>query len=152
MKKILSIMFAGLMLVGLVACGGGKMKDGIYTAKVSQEYADAVGHGWADQLTVTYKDGVITEVVYDSFNADGTNKKEATMEEYPMGPPDFTAPSEWMPQLEENVKAAGSSDKVEAVAGATSGSDTVKALLAAIEKDGKPGETIIAELEIPAAA
>ena len=49
--------------------------------------------------------------------------------------------TEWIPQLEENVKAAGTADKIEAVAGATSSSESVKVLMAAVEKQAKAGNT-----------
>ena len=72
-----------------------------------------------------------------SLVACGNLKSEATAETYPMDP----LPSEWIPQLEENVKAAGTADKIEAVAGATSSSESVKVLMAAVEKQAKAGNT-----------
>lgn len=83
------------------------------------------------------KDGVITDVDFDAKDANGNLKSEATAETYPMDP----LPSEWIPQLEENVKAAGTADKIEAVAGATSSSESVKVLMAAVEKQAKAGNT-----------
>ena len=53
-----------------------------------------------------------------------------------------------MPMLEENIKKAGSSAKVDAVAGATWGSENAKALLKAIEDDkGKTDGTIVVDNE-----
>ena len=94
-------------------------------------------HDWTEYLSVTYKDGVITDVDFDAKDANGNLKSEATAETYPMDP----LPSEWIPQLEENVKAAGTADKIEAVAGATSSSESVKVLMAAVEKQAKAGNT-----------
>lgn len=65
----------------------------------------------------------------DSKDADGNLKSEwATPENYPMTP----QPSEWIPQLEENLKATTNPDKVAAVAGATLGSNHAKALYKAV--------------------
>ena len=84
------------------------------------------------------KDGTYTAQYKEpSHDANGNLKSEATAETYPMDP----LPSEWIPQLEENVKAAGTADKIEAVAGATSSSESVKVLMAAVEKQAKAGNT-----------
>ena len=127
MKKLLTLALAAVLALSLVACGGsGSIKDGTYTS-----------HDWTEYLSVTYKDGVITDVDFDAKDANGNLKSEATAETYPMDP----LPSEWIPQLEENVKAAGTADKIEAVAGATSSSESVKVLMAAVEKQAKAGNT-----------
>ena len=89
------------------------------------------------KMYIQVEDGVITDVDFDAKDANGNLKSEATAETYPMDP----LPSEWIPQLEENVKAAGTADKIEAVAGATSSSESVKVLMAAVEKQAKAGNT-----------
>lgn len=131
MKKLLTLALAAVLALSLVACGGsGSIKDGTYTAQYKEPAND-----WTEYLSVTYKDGVITDVDYDAKDANGNLKSEATAETYPMDP----LPSEWIPQLEENIKAAGTADKIEAVAGATSSSESVKVLMAAVEKQAKAG-------------
>ena len=140
MKRMGILAMAILLLLALAACGG-KKADGIYTAQVDAAYAEEKGHGWVDTLTITYKDGVVVEAVFESFK-DGQKKSELSTAEYPMPMP----PSEWMPALAENVVEAGSSDKVDTIAGATNASDVVKQLFAAIEKDGKAGETITVQI------
>ena len=52
------------------------------------------------------------------------------------------APSEWIPQLSENILAAGNSADIDGISGATRASNDARTLLAAIETEGKPGETI----------
>ena len=105
--------------------------------------ADGVGEvgnakcGDIMKMYIQVEDGVITDVDFDAKDANGNLKSEATAETYPMDP----LPSEWIPQLEENVKAAGTADKIEAVAGATSSSESVKVLMAAVEKQAKAGNT-----------
>ena len=144
MKKLVLGLCAVCLAMALVACsGGGGMADGTYTAKSDEAFA-ADNHGWTDQLTVTYQGGKITSASYESVNAEGLMKSQATFEQYPME----YSPSEWIPLINSNVVAAGTSAKVDNVSGATNASDSAKALLAGIEKDGKAGETIT--VQIPA--
>ena len=143
MKKLLTLALVAVLAITLAACGGsGAIKDGTYTA----EYKN-MSHDWKEYLSVTYKDGKITDVDFDAKNADGKLKSSCTPEEYPMDPP----VSEWLPQLEANIKAAGAADKVEAVAGATGSSNSAKELMAAVEKQAKAGKTEVAVVENPAA-
>ncbi|MEG1932122.1 MAG: FMN-binding protein [Pygmaiobacter sp.] len=140
MKKGSTLALAVLLALSLVACGGTKIKDGTYTAKMDAASA-AASYGWTDTLSVTYQGGKITEVDFDSFDAEGKRKSETP--EYPMTAP---APAEWMPKLEENIKATTSADKVAAVAGATNSSDNAKALYAAVQEAAKMGKTEIVEI------
>ena len=58
------------------------------------------------------------------------------------------AASEWIPQLEANIKATSSPDKVAAVAGATNSSNSAKKLYAAVVEAAKAGktETVVVDL------
>ena len=90
MKKLLTLALAAVLALSLVACGGsGSIKDGTYTAQYKEP-----SHDWTEYLSVTYKDGVITDVDFDAKDANGNLKSEATAETYPMDP----LPSEWIPQ------------------------------------------------------
>ena len=89
MKKLLTLALAAVLALSLVACGGsGSIKDGTYTAQYKEP-----SHDWTEYLSVTYKDGVITDVDFDAKDANGNLKSEATAETYPMDP----LPSEWIP-------------------------------------------------------
>ncbi|MFV0413021.1 MAG: hypothetical protein ACK5L3_07075 [Oscillospiraceae bacterium] len=142
MKKLLAVVFSLMLVVALAACGSSTKADGVYTAQVDAAYAEA-NHGWTDTLSVTYKDGVIVEATFESYDASGAKKSEASAETYPMTP----SPSEWIPQLSENIVTAGTADKIDGIAGATHASDNAKTLLAAIETEGKVGETITVTVE-----
>ena len=113
------------------------MADGVYTAQMDDAAAEA-DHGWRNQLVVEYKDGKMVSATFESYDADGNKKSETTPDTYPMDP----APSEWTPQLSENILAAGNSADIDGISGATNASNDARALLAAIETEGKPGETI----------
>lgn len=140
MKKFAAIAMVFVLTFILVGCAGG-IKDGTYSAQASEP-----SHDWTEYLKVTYKDGVITDVDYDAFDATGNLKSEATDETYPMDP----APRDWIPELEANIKAAASADKIEAVAGATNSSGSAKVLMAAVEKQAKAGNTETVMVEMPA--
>ncbi len=113
------------------------MADGVYTAQMDDAAAEA-DYGWRNQLVVEYKDGKMVSATFESYDADGNKKSETTPDTYPMDP----APSEWTPQLSENILAAGNSADIDGISGATNASNDARALLAAIETEGKPGETI----------
>ena len=143
MKKLTLFLLSALMLFSLVGCGGSKIADGTYSAELSDTATEA-NHGWKDFLTVTYKDGKMVEVQFDSKDADGNLKSEwTTPENYPMDP----QPSEWIPQLEENIKATSNPDKVAAVAGATMGSNNAKELYRAVVEKAKAGDTTTAVID-----
>lgn len=137
MKKFLVAALSLVMALSLAACGGQTMADGTYTAEMDDAAAEAA-YGWRDTLVVEYKDGKMVSAVFESYDADGNKKSEQTAETYPMDP----QPSEWVPQLNANLEKAGDSKHLDGVAGATLASNNAKALLEAIEKEGKPGETI----------
>ena len=147
MKKVFAVALSLALALSLVACGGSsKIKDGTYKAEMSDAVVEA-SYGWRDTLTVTYKDGKVADLDFDSFDADGNRKSEATAETYPMDP----APSAWMPQLEENLKATTDPDKVAAVAGATHSSDNAKLLYKAVIEKANAGDTTAAVVDAPAA-
>ena len=153
MKKTLAIVLVAVLALGLVACGGtasstvtssvatSEFKDGTYTAEASE-----ANYGWTDTLTVTYKDGVVTEAKYDAVDADGALKSEATAESYPMDP----HPTVWIPEINANILKAGNAADIEAVAGATNSSNNAKVLMDAVEEAAKAGNTETVKVEMPA--
>lgn len=134
------VLCAVLLCTALVGCASGP-QDGTYTAR----YENA-SHGYIEYLTVTFKDGTPVEAEYDAYaEGDPSAKKSAcTAEEYPMDP----LPSEWIPQLSENVLAAGTNpDAIDGVAGATYASAAVRELYNAILEAAAKGET--GEIVVP---
>lgn len=139
MKKVFALSLVLVLALSLVACGGSKIADGTYTAEAAE-----ASHGWTEKLTVTYKDGKIADVDFDGFDETGARKSEKSAEEYPMTP----AASEWIPQLEANIKATSSPDKVAAVAGATNSSANAKKLYAAVLEAAKAGKTEVVVVDL----
>ena len=146
MKKIIALALSSVLALGLVACGGSnKIADGTYKAQVDEATAEA-SHGWTEVLAVTYQDGKMTDVDFDAFDAEGNRKSEADPATYPMDPP----PSVWIPQIEENIKATSSADKVATVAGATSSSENAKKLYAAVLEAASAGKMETVVVTMPA--
>lgn len=112
--------------------------DGVYTAEMDDAATEA-SYGWRDQLVVEYKDGKMVSATFESYDADGNKKSEVSPDSYPMDP----APADWVPQLSENILAAGNSADIDGISGATMASNNARAMLAAIEESGEPGETIV---------
>lgn len=143
MKKTLIAMLS-LCLVAMlfVACDNAadtaSFKDGTYKAA----YAKADDHGWTDYLEVTVADGKITEVDYDSLNADGAKKSEN--DEYNNAMKNAggkTWPSDFFPKLEKALIEKQNAENVDAVAGATSSSDSMKKLYKALIPNMQKGDT-----------
>ncbi len=141
MKKRMLCMCAMLMVavlaVSLAACGQKQMADGVYTAQADDAYVDGDGYGWRDTLVLKYEGGQLVEAVFDSYNAEGAAKSVPGNYEGME-----VSPSEWVPQLSDNIKNAASPDEVDTVAGASIASENARKMYKAILEKGKPGETI----------
>lgn len=112
------------------------LKDGDYTAEVSDAYAASSGHGWKEYLKVTVTNNQISSMEYDALK-DGKKKSEATAGEYPMTPP----PSEWIPKINDALRAAEMPEAMDTVSGATMSSQTARKLYAALLEAARTGNT-----------
>lgn len=110
------------------------LKDGVYTARASDEYTQAAGHGWQEYLTVTVENGAIVQLDYDAVQ-DGKLKSETTPDVYPMTP----HPSQWTPQLEASLMKADSAAAIDTVAGATASSRMARKLYTAVMEAAREG-------------
>ena len=110
------------------------LSDGEYVAETSESYTTGTGHGWREYVKLTVSDGQIIDMEYDALK-DGKKKSAATQAEYPMTP----HPSQWVPQLNENLQAADNPNEVDAVAGATQSSQMIRKLYAAALANAKAG-------------
>lgn len=78
LKKVLAIILAIIVVAASFAgCGGSKSyADGTYTGKSSIiEDNDGEGDGYGE-VTITIKDGKITECTFNTYEPDGTLKDE----------------------------------------------------------------------------
>ena len=144
MKKIIALsMVLVLALCAFAGCGA-KMTDGEYRA----EFSEGDDHGWKDYVVVTVADGKIASVEFDSANEEGQKKTESDWYKEAMEPVAGTYPGKFFPELEEQYMEKQDSSKMDAIAGATMSSDSVKVLLAEAEKqikEGKPGTYVVAK-------
>lgn len=154
MKKQFMTMAAAAALLVLAGCGTAATTststaasaadsapvkaDGTYTAQMDDASAEAA-FGWRDQLVVEYKDGAVVSAVFESYDADGNKKSEISSDVYPMDP----TPSEWIPQLSENIAKADSADAIEGISGATMASSNARAMMEAIEASSDPAEVLV---------
>ncbi len=131
MKKTICLICIIFAVAMLASCGSG-INDGTYSAQMSEP-----SEGYTDMLSITYSGGSVSDAVFESIHEDGALKSETTFETYPMTP----HPSEWIPQLSENVKNADNADDIEMIAGVTISSNNAKAMMMAIEEKAKAGDT-----------
>ena len=152
MKKIISIAFVAIMTLALFAsCSGGGLKDGTYTAEVSDARAADSGHGWKEILVVNVSGGVATISSFDAFSVDDPSQAKSQIpgEEYGMTVAEQgTEPMVFFPEYIANWAAAeGDMSKMDMVAGATNTGDTLKELTAAVMKAAKAGDTEVQIVE-----
>lgn len=138
MKKVIALVLAVLLCaVAFIGCDAAGMKDGTYRAS----YAAADDHGWTEYLEITVAGGKITAVDFDALNADGDRKSENqeyidTMVNYG----GTTSPDKFYKELEDAMVAKQNAG-FDAVAGATTSSDSMKALYAALVANMEKGDT-----------
>lgn len=142
MKKLLSILIAGILITSIfVGCGAktaADFKDGTYRA----EFAAADDHGWTDYIEITVESGKITKAVVDSVNSEGDRKSEN--EAYNQAMKDAgseTWPSEFFPELESQIMDKQDGTAIDGVAGATTSSDATKTLYKALINNMVQGNT-----------
>jgi major membrane immunogen (membrane-anchored lipoprotein) len=119
------------------------LEDGKYRA----ESANPI-HGWTDFLEITIKNGKITKVVADSFDAEGNLKTQDKGYADRMG----MEPAKFFATLADRLKKADRPADVDTVTGATSSSNAVRFLAHAIMHRGVAGETITVNFSNYAAA
>lgn len=142
MKKYFCMM---LIVITLLISGcGSKMKDGFYTAEMS-DYS----FGWKEYLCILVKDG---DIVYAEFNAkdpSGYIKSwdNAYMEN--MGTLSGTYPNEYTRYYVAELIESQNSEDIDTLTGATTSGSNFTRLAAAVTKQAVTGKstTIIVESE-----
>lgn len=95
MKRFIAVLLVVLATACLMTGCSSGMKDGTYKA----QFKDYDDHGWKDYVSITVKDGKITDVDYDSMNADGTKKSEDQAYRESMEPVSKTYPAKFYKEL-----------------------------------------------------
>ena len=131
MAKAVSSKFVALLLAaclavccfGLAACGGGgDLKDGTYTGQSSNFEGDAVDGAGYGVVTLTIKDGAITDCTFETYELDGNKKDESYGVSLSGNQNKYTKAQNAVKACPEYAKAlveAGSLDGVDTISGAT---------------------------------
>ena len=142
MKRFIAVLLVVLATACLMTGCSSGMKDGTYKA----QFKDYDDHGWTDYVSITVKDGKITDVDYDSMNADGTKKSEDQAYRESMEPVSKTYPAKFYKELEDQLSEKQDPKKVDAVTGATNSSNDFKILAVEAIKAAKAGTTDAVEV------
>lgn len=151
MKKLLSLALVTLLIISLaVGCApksepatntdptpteteAAAFKDGTYTAK-----GDADERGWAPEITITVKDGKITEVKYDEVSGMKKSADTAYHKNFmDKNKVDLLAAYK---TIQDSLVASQDVAKIDGYTGATHAADSFKALAAEALKDAKEGD------------
>lgn len=142
MKKYLCLTLLFLTLI-LGGCGSAdKMKDGFYTAEMSD-----FSHGWKEYLCIMVKDDTIVYAEFNAKNASGYIKAwdNAYMEN--MNASQGTYPNEYTRNYVSKLIEAQTSGTIDTVTGASSSGANFRKLTEAVISQARKGEpnTIIVE-------
>lgn len=127
MKRRLSfIVILNLILTMGIGCQ--KTSDVVYKDGKFNGEGMADSQGWKGVIEIEVKDGKIVEVEYDEVNEDGREKSDD--EEYAKSMEDASgiSPKDAFEQLEDALIKTQSPDRIDAIAGATTSSESFKKL------------------------
>ena len=126
------ILVLALMLTGLAACGSASYKDGTYEGRSSVYEGDEDGNGDGyGVVTITIKDGAVTECEFKTYQTDGTLKDENYGKQNgEVANRDFYNKAQRAVQASQNyaeqLAAKGDLKEVDAISGATISYDEFK--------------------------
>lgn len=142
MKRIVCLSVICIMFL-LGGCGSDKMKDGFYTAEMSD-----FSHGWKEYLCIMVKNDTI---VYGEFNAkDPSGYIKAWDNHYmeTMSAATGTYPNEYTRRYVASLISKQDMEEVDIVTGATSSGNNFKRLAEAVIKQAQAGDSSIAVVPI----
>ena len=151
--KLISIILSLTVTLGVLAgCGSskqtassGKLVDGTYKV----EYDNFDSHGYKPQLEMTISGGKITAVKYDEVTKDGKFKSQDEKYKKDMEEGSNTYPEKAYNELKQRVIDKQTS-AIDVVAGATTSSNSFKALLKyALDSMANKGTTTSAKIPTP---
>lgn len=140
MRRWAVALLAGLLCLGVFAgCLNSEntYQDGTYFA----EFKDYDNEGYKDTLQVTVENGMVTQMVFDAYNAEGAFKSNDEKMKTDMEAVQGTYPAKYSSDLVNQYLQQQDLDKVEAIAGATISTNNFKVLLRALEANMISGDT-----------
>lgn len=134
-----SLMLAALLLGG---CGGSKMKDGFYTAEMSE-----FEFGWKEYVCILVKDEKIVSAEFNAKDPNGYVK--AWDNEYMRNMKTFggmTYPNEYTRAYVEDLLKKQTAEGIDTVSGATTSGGNFKRLAEAVIAQAKAGSKEVAKV------
>lgn len=138
---ILSVMIAACLLSG---CGGNKMKDGYYTAEMSE-----FSHGWREYICIQVKDDTIVSAEFNAKDESGFIKAWDNEYMRNMGTVQGTYPNKYTREYVQQLIDGQKDTKVDMVTGASHSGGNFTKLIAAAMEQAKKGDstTVMVEAE-----
>ena len=144
MKRIIYLLINLVLILFLFSsCGQSKMKDGFYTAEMS-DYS----HGWKEYLCIMVKDGIIVYAEFNAKNQSGYIKAWDNAYMQTMLHAQGTYPNEYTRYYAAELIENQSSSGVDTLTGATSSGNNFIQLTAAAIEQAKQGntDTVVVEM------
>lgn len=145
-KKHLSfLLITSLLLMVLTGCNiGSKMKDGYYTAEMSD-----FSHGWKEYVCILVKNDKIVSAEFNAKSESGFIKAWDNEYMRNMGTVSGTYPNKYTREYVQQLLEKQKDIQVDMVTGATSSGNNFEKLAAAVIEQAKKGDstTIIVESE-----
>ncbi|KRM71484.1 extracellular electron transfer flavoprotein PplA [Lacticaseibacillus brantae] len=121
---------------------GGALKDGTYKLE-ELDYS----HDYRVQMSMTVKDGKISDTTYDYVNKDGKSKTKDASYEKTMKAKSGVGPAEYIPKLNDSFKKNGTNvNSIDVVTGATESSQTFKNYAQQLVQAAQAGNTKTIEI------
>lgn len=142
-KRIMCLVLIFMFLL-VSGCGGSKMKDGFYTAEMS-DYSN----GWKEYLCIMVKDDAIVYAEFNAKNPSGYIKAWDNAYMRNMNAAQGTYPNEYTRAYVSQLVSGQTPDSIDTVTGASSSGNNFRKLSAAVVEQAKKGDstTIIVESE-----
>ncbi|MBO5484999.1 MAG: FMN-binding protein [Lachnospiraceae bacterium] len=145
MKKKKTILFltAVLSLLLLSGCSiGNKMKDGYYTAEMSD-----FSHGWKEYVCILVKNDKIVSAEFNAKDESGFIKAWDNEYMRNMGAVNGTYPNKYTREYVQQLMEGQKGTKVDMVTGATSSGENFEKLISAVIKQAEKGNSAAAIVE-----
>lgn len=139
MRKKSIVLFVVILAFLLSGCGGNKMKDGYYTAEMSD-----FSHGWREYVCIQVKGNTIVSAEFNAKDESGFIKAWDNEYMRNMGSVQGTYPNKYTREYVQQLIDGQQDTQVDIVTGAShSGGNFTKLIAAAIEQAQKGDSTTV---------
>ena len=133
-----------MLMTGCANGGNGSMKDGYYTAEMSE-----FSRGWKEYVTICVNGGSIASVEYNALNASGFIKAWDMAYMRDMGAVSGMYPNRYTREYARQLMENQSADGIDTVSGATSSGVYIRLLADAVIRQAMLGDDDVAIVEMP---